>query len=99
MFTAANKTVFVGGRRLGKTHGIAAPWTLRNVQRMPKSAGAFVGSSFQQLLTRTLPGTLTALESFGYKRNVQNQQAFPYPILIRNATIMLSLFIQALSPT
>ena len=70
MFTAANKTVFVGGRRLGKTHGIAAPWTLRNVQRMPKSAGAFVGSSFQQLLTRTLPGTLTALESFGYKRNV-----------------------------
>lgn len=32
MFTAANKTVFVGGRRLGKTHGIAAPWTLRNVQ-------------------------------------------------------------------
>lgn len=70
MFTAANKTIFVGGRRLGKSHGVAAPWTLRNVQRMPRSSGAFVGSSFQQLLTRTLPGTLTALESFGYKRNV-----------------------------
>lgn len=70
MYTAANKTIFVGGRRIGKTHGVAAPWTLRNMQVMPKSAGAFVASTFQQALTRTLPGTLAALESFGYKRNV-----------------------------
>lgn len=70
MYTAANKTVFVGGRRIGKSHGVAAPWVLRNKQRMPRSSGGIVGSSYQQLLTRTLPGTLTALESFGYKRNI-----------------------------
>lgn len=70
MFTGANKTVIVGGRRLGKSHGIAAPWVERNMQRMPRSAGAFVGATFAQLLTRTLPGTLTALESIGFKRNV-----------------------------
>ena len=69
MYTAANKTVFVGGRRIGKSHGIAAPWLLRNMQRMPRCAGAIVGSTFQQLLTRTLPGTLKALNDFGYIRN------------------------------
>lgn len=70
MYTAAKTTVIVGGRRLGKTHGIAAPWLLRNIQRMPRSNGAIVGSTYQQLLTRTLPGTLTALEKLGYRRNV-----------------------------
>lgn len=70
MYTAANKTIFVGGRRIGKSHGVAAPWKLRNMQVMPRSAGGIVASTFQQALTRTLPGTLAALESFGYKRNV-----------------------------
>ncbi len=70
MFTGANTSVVVGGRRLGKSHGIVAPFTLRNLQRMPRSSGAFVCSTFQQGLTRTVPGTLSALESFGYKRNV-----------------------------
>ena len=70
MFTAANTTVVVGGRRLGKSHGIVAPFVLRNFQRMPRSSGAFVCSTFQQGLTRTIPGTLAALESFGFKRNV-----------------------------
>jgi len=69
MFTAAKTTVVVGGRRLGKSHGIVAPFLLRNIQRMPRSSGAFVCSTFQQGLTRTVPGTLAALESFGYKRN------------------------------
>lgn len=70
MFTGANTVVVVGGRRLGKSHGIVAPFLLRNIQRMPRSSGAFVCSTFQQGLTRTIPGTLAALESFGYKRNV-----------------------------
>jgi len=65
-----NTTVVVGGRRLGKSHGLVAPFALRNVQRMPASSGAFVASTFQQALTRTLPGTFKALEDFGYKRNV-----------------------------
>ncbi|MDR2913420.1 MAG: hypothetical protein LBV74_01060 [Tannerella sp.] len=70
MFTGAKTTVFVGGRRLGKTHGVAAPFFLRNVQRMPRSSGAFVVPSYKHGLTNTLPGTLTALDSFGYKRDV-----------------------------
>lgn len=65
-----NTTVVVGGRRLGKSHGLVAPFALRNVQRMPASSGAFIASTFQQALTRTLPGTFKAMEDFGYKRNV-----------------------------
>jgi hypothetical protein len=70
MFTGAKTTVFVGGRRLGKTHGVAAPFFLRNFQRMPRSSGAFVVPSYRHGLTNTLPGTLSALESFGFKRDL-----------------------------
>jgi len=70
MATAAHTTVFLGGRRLGKTHGIAAPWLLRITQAMPGCAIGIIGASFQQILTRTLPGTFKALESMGYYRNV-----------------------------
>jgi hypothetical protein len=70
MFTGAHTVVFVGGRRLGKTHGVAAPFFLRNFQRMPRSSGAFVFSTYKRGLTNTLPGTLAALESFGYKRDI-----------------------------
>lgn len=69
-YIAAHTSVIVAGRRFGKTHGIIAPWLLRNAQHMPGSAGGIVGSTFQQLLTRTLPGTFKALEDMGYKRNV-----------------------------
>jgi hypothetical protein len=62
--------VIVGGRRLGKSHGLAAPYLLRNVQQMPRSTGGIVMPSFQHGLTNTLPGTLSALELFGYKRDV-----------------------------
>jgi hypothetical protein len=70
MFTGAKTTVFVGGRRLGKTHGVAAPFLLRNLQRMPRSSGAFVVPSYRHGLTNTLPGTLAALDSFGFKRDI-----------------------------
>lgn len=70
MYTGAHTSVIAGGRRLGKSHGFAAPFVLRNSQHMPKSTGGIVGSTYQQLLSRTLPGTLQALESFGYKRDL-----------------------------
>jgi hypothetical protein len=70
MFTGAHTTVIVGGRRLGKSHGIAAPFFLRNIQRMPRSSGAFVFASYKRGLTNTLPGTLSALESWGYRRDI-----------------------------
>ncbi|MDA3943700.1 MAG: hypothetical protein PF694_09205 [Bacteroidetes bacterium] len=69
-YIAAHTSVFVGGRRLGKSHGLNAPWLLRNIQHMPRSGGGIVGSTFQQLLTRTIPGTLKAFEDMGYKRNL-----------------------------
>jgi hypothetical protein len=70
MYTGAHTSVIAGGRRLGKSHGFAAPFGLRNSQYMPRSTGGIVGSTYQQLLSRTLPGTLDALESFGYKRDL-----------------------------
>ncbi|KAF0200620.1 MAG: hypothetical protein FD170_3369 [Bacteroidetes bacterium] len=69
-YVAAHTSVFLGGRRLGKTHGIISPWLQRNAQHMPRSGGGIIGSTFQQLLTRTLPGTFKALEDSGYRRNV-----------------------------
>jgi hypothetical protein len=70
MYTGAHTTVIAGGRRLGKSHGFAAPFMLRNIQQMPRSTGGIVGATYQQILSRTLPGTLQALESFGYLRDV-----------------------------
>jgi len=67
---AAHTSIIVAGRRMGKTHGIIAPWLLRNVQRMPQSGGGIIGSTFQQLLSRTLPGSLKSLEDMGFYRNV-----------------------------
>lgn len=67
---AAHTSIIVAGRRFGKTHGINAPWLLRNTQHMPRSGGGIIGATFQQILTRTLPGTLKALEDRGFKRNI-----------------------------
>jgi hypothetical protein len=70
MYTGAHTSVIAGGRRLGKSHGFAAPFGLRNTQSMPRSTGGIVGRTFQQLLSQTLPGTLQALEQFGFKRDL-----------------------------
>lgn len=70
MYRGCNTVVVVGGRRLGKSHGIVAPFLLRNVQRMPGGKHGIIASTFQQALTRTLPGTLEAFDSWGFKRNV-----------------------------
>lgn len=69
-YVAALVTVLVAGRRFGKTHGAVAPWLLRNTLQMPRSAVGIVCATFQQALTRTLPGTLAALDDMGYKRNL-----------------------------
>lgn len=70
MYRGANTIVVVGGRRLGKSHGIVAPFVLRNNQRMPGGNHGIIANTFQQALTRTLPGTLSAWEDWGYKRNL-----------------------------
>ncbi len=60
-----NSLTLVAGRRTGKTDGVAAPRFARRVQLMPRSSGFFYADTFKQALSRTLPGTLAALERFG----------------------------------
>lgn len=66
----ANTTVIVAGRRTGKTDSIAAPFMLRNMQRMPGSTGGIVVPTFRHGLTNTIPGLLTAWKRWGYIEGV-----------------------------
>ncbi len=70
MWTAANTSVMVCGRRTGKTDGMAAPFLLRCVQRMPGSTGGIVVPTFLHGLTNTVPGLLAALNRWGYMEGV-----------------------------
>ena len=62
----ANTTVIVAGRRTGKTDSIAAPFVLRNMQRMVGSTGGIVVPTFKHGLTNTLPGLLAAWKRWGF---------------------------------
>ena len=66
----ANISVIVAGRRTGKTDSIAAPFVLRNMQRMPGSTGGIVVPTFKHGLTNTLPGLLAAWKRWGYSRGI-----------------------------
>ena len=67
---AANTSVAVCGRRTGKTHGIAAPFLLRCVQRMPGATGGIVVPTFLHGLTNTIPGVLAAINDMGYHEGI-----------------------------
>ena len=56
----ANTSVIVAGRRTCKTDSIAAPFVLRNMQRMPGSTCGIVVPTFKHGLTNTIPGLLAA---------------------------------------
>ena len=66
----ANTTVIVAGRRTGKTDSIAAPFVLRNMQRMLGSTGGIVVPTFKHGLTNTLPGLFAAWKRWGYIQGV-----------------------------
>lgn len=66
----ANTTVIVAGRRTGKTDSIAAPFVLRNMQRMPGSTGGIVVPTFKHGLTNTIPGLLAAWKRWGYLEGI-----------------------------
>lgn len=66
----ANTTVIVAGRRTGKTDSIAAPFVLRNMQRMPGSTGGIVVPTFKHGLTNTLPGLLAAWKRWGFLQGI-----------------------------
>lgn len=67
---AANTSVMVCGRRTGKTDGMAAPFLLRCVQRMPGSTGGIVVPTFLHGLTNTIPGVLAAIQRWGYVEGI-----------------------------
>lgn len=66
----ANTTIIVAGRRTGKTDSIAAPFVLRNMQRMPGSTGGIVVPTFKHGLTNTIPGLLAAWKRWGFIEGV-----------------------------
>ena len=59
----------VWSRATGKSSLIA--WLMHLIaQQMPRSAWALVGSTYMQILTRTLPSTIGSLERIGYVKDV-----------------------------
>ena len=66
----ANTSVIVAGRRTGKTDSIAAPFVLRNMQRMKGSTGGIVVPTFKHGLTNTIPGLMAAWKRWGYINGV-----------------------------
>lgn len=66
----ANISVIVAGRRTGNTDSIAAPFVLRNMQRMPGSTGGIVVPTFKHGLTNTLPGLFAAWKRWGFERGI-----------------------------
>ena len=83
----ANTTVIVAGRRTGKTDSIAAPFVLRNMQRMKGSTGGIMVPTFRHGLTNTIPGLLTAwkrwglLEGIHYVIGKKPPKSFGVPII------------------
>ena len=51
-------------RRFGKTDGVAGPEAGRVVQSQPRGVGIWCGNSNRQLLARTAPATLAAMQRF-----------------------------------
>ena len=68
MFIAANSEYHIAPRRWGKSEGLIALRLVRNIQQMPRSAGAIVVATYKQGLRNTLPATFHAIQRmFGLK--------------------------------
>lgn len=65
-----HKTVSLWGRGTGKSFEMALLIHLI-VKYLPRSKWLIVGESFKSMTFNTLPGTLNALEIFGYYRDIQ----------------------------
>lgn len=66
----ANEEYDVWGRGTGKSSGVLAPRTRRNVINMPRSCGAMVAETYQQTLTRTLPSMINGWEKLGLIKDI-----------------------------
>ncbi len=65
----AQINIILWGRATGKTEGPMCRFTLHNIQSMPRSNGFLIGTTYEQLLTRTLPPLVAAWEKYGYREN------------------------------
>lgn len=54
----------LGSRRFGKTDGSIGPRIYRVSMSMPRATNIWLGNSRKQLYTRTVPGTIAAIERF-----------------------------------
>lgn len=63
-FAGARHIRVRAARRFGKTDGVAGPQAGRVVQSMPRGVGVWCGNSNRQLLARTAPATLSAMQRF-----------------------------------
>ena len=66
----APSQMHVWGRRTGKTEGPGGAFTVRRVHDMPRANGLIIGTTYEQLLTRTIPPLVAAWEKLGYYQNV-----------------------------
>lgn len=62
----AATTVAILPRGGGKSSNIAPYWFMHRVKLMPRGASAIIGSTYKQLLSRTLPPFITTLRQMGY---------------------------------
>lgn len=66
MLVKPKNLTLLASRRFGKSEGVIMPRLLNNIQDMPRGMHGIVGATFKQILTRTLPATLSAIERMGY---------------------------------
>lgn len=66
----AETTVAILPRGGGKSSNIAPYWFTHRVKLMPKGASGIIGSTYKQLLSRTLPPFLTTIKEMGYVEGV-----------------------------
>lgn len=65
----ANEEVAIWGRGTGKSEGLIAPRLMTWAHKMPRGLIGLVAATYQQHLTRTLPGIMLGLERMGFKRD------------------------------
>jgi hypothetical protein len=66
----ANTTVAILPRGGGKSSNIAPWWFTHRVKLMQRASSAIIGSTYKQLLSRTLPPFLSTLRRIGYAEGV-----------------------------
>lgn len=70
MLVSAKEEYGVWGRATGKTQGPIAYRTILIANAMPRGSTGLVGTTYLQLLDRTLPPLIKSWERFGYQINV-----------------------------